>query len=382
MAKLDYDYIIIGAGASGLLLADALGRDSFFAQKSILLLDRDAKKSNDRTWCFWEKGDGAFDGILYKEWKQIIFKGQDFSKSYDIAPYSYKMVRGIDFYEHYFESLRKYPNIHFQQASVTEVKESESSVSVRTQENSYCCHRVFDSRFNYDMLKTDRKYPLLQQHFVGWFIKTSKPVFDVEKATYMDFSVPQKGNTRFMYILPFKEDEALVEYTLFSKEMLPKTDYEAALRDYILNDLHCDTYEILEREHGSIPMTCHDFTQRNSGRITRIGTAGGWAKPSTGYTFKGSSKKIPLLVANLKSRREIHALRQKKRFWVYDLLLLDVLNDTNEIGHRIFTGLFKKRKPQLIFKFLDEETLFGEELKFISGCPNVPFIKAIFKRLF
>ena len=50
----NYDYIIIGAGASGLLLADAMGQDSFFATKNILLLDKDSKKINDRTWCYWE----------------------------------------------------------------------------------------------------------------------------------------------------------------------------------------------------------------------------------------------------------------------------------------------------------------------------------------
>ena len=382
MAKLDYDYIIVGAGASGLLLADALGKDSFFAQKSILLLDKDAKKNNDRTWCFWEKGKGYFEDILFKQWNHILFKGQEFAKSYAIAPYSYKMVRGIDFYEHYFEKLEGYPNIRFQQESVIEVKESESSVSVHTQENQYRCQQVFDSRFNYDMIDANGKYPVLQQHFVGWFIKTPKPVFEVDQATYMDFSVPQKGNTRFMYVLPFKEDEALVEYTLFSKEILPKTDYEEAIKDYILNELQCDTYEILEQELGSIPMTCFDFTQHNTDRITRIGTSGGWAKPSTGYTFMGSSKKIPLLVSNLKSNGKLHGIGQKKRFWLYDLLLLDVLYNKNDKGHEIFTSLFKKRKPQLIFKFLDEETSFKEELKFISGCPNLPFIKAIFKRLF
>ncbi|RRQ50806.1 lycopene cyclase [Maribacter algicola] len=382
MAKLDYDYIIIGAGASGLLLADALGKDSFFSQKSILLLDKDAKKNNDRTWCFWEKGKGEFDTILYKVWNQILFKGQEFSKSYTIEPYAYKMVRGIDFYEHYLERLKGYPNIRFEQDAVTEVKDSEECVSVHTQENEYRCQKVFDSRFNYEMIEAEGSYPVLQQHFVGWIVKTPKPVFEVDQTTYMDFSVPQKGNTRFMYVLPFKEDEALVEYTLFSKELLPKTDYEEAIHDYLQNKLHCDTYEILEREQGSIPMTCYDFGQRNSERIIHIGTAGGWAKPSTGYTFMGSSKKIPLLISNLKSDNNMHDLGQKKRFWFYDLLLLDVLYNNNEKGHQIFTSLFKKRKPQLIFKFLDEETSFREELQFISGCPNLPFIKAIFKRLF
>ena len=45
----NYDYIIIGAGASGLLLADAMGKDNFFDDKTILILDKSAKttKANE-----------------------------------------------------------------------------------------------------------------------------------------------------------------------------------------------------------------------------------------------------------------------------------------------------------------------------------------------
>ncbi len=48
MAK--YDYIIIGVGAAGLMLADTLGKEPLFKYMSILLLDRDANMANDRTW--------------------------------------------------------------------------------------------------------------------------------------------------------------------------------------------------------------------------------------------------------------------------------------------------------------------------------------------
>ena len=382
MAKLDYDYIIIGAGAAGLLLADALGKDSYFRNKTILLLDKDAKKSNDRTWCFWEKGKGEFDGLLYKEWNNIVFKGQDFSKGYAIAPYTYKMVRGLDFYTHYLEKLKDYLHISFKQETVSDVVKTSENVLVSTHENQYSCEKVFDSRFHYSMIPDKGKYPVIQQHFVGWVIKTPSPIFNVDEATYMDFSVSQKGNTRFMYVLPFKEDVALVEYTLFSEHLLPKTEYETAIKDYIENHLNCDSYEILEREQGNIPMTCYDFTKNNDNLITRIGTAGGWAKPSTGYTFMNTSKKIPLLVSNLKLDGEPQSLKQEKRFWFYDLLFLDVLHSNNEIGHKIFTRLFKSRPPQLIFKFLDEETHFWEEIYYILGCPKMPFLKAFFKRLF
>ena len=54
--ELDYDYIICGGGISGLLLALKFSNDSYYKDKSILILDPDfPKKSNDRTLCFWDK---------------------------------------------------------------------------------------------------------------------------------------------------------------------------------------------------------------------------------------------------------------------------------------------------------------------------------------
>ena len=32
-----------------------------FADKKILLIDKEPKTKNDRTWCFWEKQDGFFE---------------------------------------------------------------------------------------------------------------------------------------------------------------------------------------------------------------------------------------------------------------------------------------------------------------------------------
>ena len=53
-----YDYVIIGAGAAGLHIALAMCDESWFADKKILILDRDNKNNNDKTWCYWEKGEG------------------------------------------------------------------------------------------------------------------------------------------------------------------------------------------------------------------------------------------------------------------------------------------------------------------------------------
>ena len=38
-----------------------------FSDKKILLIDKEPKTKNDRTWCFWEKGNGFFENIVAKK---------------------------------------------------------------------------------------------------------------------------------------------------------------------------------------------------------------------------------------------------------------------------------------------------------------------------
>ncbi|NAS10777.1 lycopene cyclase family protein [Poritiphilus flavus] len=378
----DFDYIIIGAGAAGLMLADALGSESYFSGKSILLLDKDEKKSNDRTWCFWETAPGKLDKLVHKSWPDIIFKAENFSKRLPINPYYYKMIRGSDFYSEYFKRLQQYNKVSFSNGEVLNVSEEAESVVVRTTAHTYTATQVFNSIFDYNIPKAQHKYPLLQQHFIGWFIKTDKAVFDKDAATFMDFSIAQKGNTRFMYVLPFAPDVALVEYTLFSEELLEDAEYEHAIQEYLKADLGLGSYEILDKEKGNIPMTVFDFTALNSNRILNIGIAGGWAKASTGFTFMNTRKKVAALVDHLKAGKAPGEFRSKSKFRLYDMLLLDVLHRDNQLGSAVFRSLFQKRDPRLVLKFLDEDTNLWEDLKVITACPTKPFLKALLKRLF
>ena len=378
----EFDYIIIGAGASGLLLADAMANDSFFDQKKILLLDKAPKNSNDRTWCFWEKGNGQFEEIIHKKWNSIHFKGEDVAKRTKIDPYSYKMIRGIDFYDHYLKKVKATSNITFVQDTVVGISETEDLVEVKAVNNTYTGKYIFNSLFDYKMATQQTKYPVLQQHFIGWVIKVNKPIFNTKEVTYMDFSIPQKGNTRFMYVLPYSNDTALIEYTLFSEKLLPTPEYEEAIEDYILQRFQCQEYEIIEREFGSIPMTAYDFREHHTNRIRYIGTAGGWAKPSTGYTFMSTANKIPKLIAFIKEGKPLKKLKLKGKFWFYDMLFLDVLHNDNANGHVIFESIFKALPPQKVFKFLDEKTSLIEDLEYINSCPKQPFIKALIKRIF
>jgi lycopene beta-cyclase len=197
----------------------------------------------------------------------------------------------------------------------------------------------------------------------------------------MDFSVEQKGNTRFMYVLPTSTTEALLEYTLFSHRHLTKEAYETEIQNYI-EKLGISKYEIIEKEQGSIPMTCYPFWKQNTKNVINIGSSGGWTKASTGYTFRNSDKKSTKLVAFLQNETDFRNFYKRTKFWFYDLLLLDILDQKNELGSTIFSSMFKKGNATLIFKFLDEETSFVEDIQVILKCPKMPFIQALFRIVF
>ncbi len=375
-----YHYIFTGSGLSALMTVYEMLLSGKFDDKSILLIDEDTKKTNDRTWCFWDE-DNLFDEIASKKWNQAVFANEKFNRVLELTPYQYKKINGLDFYELVFKKISEHKNIHFLNQKVVNFTELGSHCIVKTKEETFTCNKIFNSIYNPEIVTAQNKFPLIQQHFVGWFIKSKEAVFTPNCATFMDFSVEQKGNTRFMYVLPTSENEALLEYTLFSKDLLSKEAYEAEIHKYIEN-LGITEYEILEKEQGNIPMTCYPFWKYNTKNIINIGSAGGWTKASTGYTFKNASKKSKALVQFLKSESDFTKFHKKDKFWFYDLLLLDILSSKNELGSKIFSSMFRSGNSTVIFKFLDEETSIWEDLQVIWKCPKILFIKALFGRIF
>jgi lycopene beta-cyclase len=375
-----YDYIITGSGASGLMLAYRMANDSFFDNSSILIIDREKKNSDDRTWCFWENGKGEWDDLLHKSWDKIVFKSNLYQNTIPLQSYTYKMIRSAKFYKKLWNSIDAKNNISFIEANVVSVLDTSEGTIVETSTGKYHAVKLLNS-VDFDQKYTQQeKYPVLLQHFIGWFVETKKNQFDDSAATFMDFTVDQKRNTRFMYVLPVSANKALFEYTLFSKDVLLKEEYEQELQKYLELKSITD-YTIIEKEKGVIPMTSFKFWRDNSKNILNIGTVGGWTKASTGYTFKNTSKQTLQLISFLKSDKDFTNYRKKTRFWFYDLLMLDVLANHNHIGSKLFSKLFQRNSLKNIFRFLDEETSFIEDLRIMLSMPPLRFITALFRRV-
>ena len=373
-----FDYIICGAGASGLLLANAMIKDDFFRDKKILLIEKDSKSINDRTWGLWDDKTNVLESIVYKSWDNAEFIGQSFKKHFLLEPYKYKMVKAIDFYSHFLKKVNNASNCKYVNASISEIVSNQTNNYVKTSIGNFNSKFIFSSLPKTEKIKFIR-YPLLNQSFIGWTIETEEDIFDDKTITLMDFDRDQKDETRFIYVLPFSSKRALVEYTLFSEKIISDQDYEKGIKEY-LSEKGIEKYNIIEKEKGNIPMTCFPFEKSNTNQLIYIGTAGGWTKPSTGYTIKNAIEKTKEIVSLIKSNKPLENFNKRNRFWYYDLILLDVLKSTKGNGYKAFSSMFKKNNPMKILKFLDEKTNLFEELPILLSVNKIPFIKALVNR--
>lgn len=298
---------------------------------------------------------------------------ESFSELLNFGDYQYKMIRSADFYRFIRKELSDNSNVCFSQSEIYSI--NSETAFVKTENGEYAAKGfVFDSftRKTYD----NPKYQNLWQHFVGWTIETEKEVFAPNEATLFDFRVEQKGECRFIYILPFSAKRALIEYTIFSDNLPEKSEYEFYLKDYISRILKTESYKILEIESGVIPMSDEPHAPMPSAKVIRIGTAGGYVKPSTGYSFTRTQNYLQNLVAGIENPSS--ALNTPHSLWksYLDSVLLNVLRTKKHSAPDIFTQLFKQNETMQMLKFLDEETSFAEDLRIMKTVPLAPFTKA------
>lgn len=380
MPKNHYDYIIVGNGLAGLQLALALNQDSFFKEKSIALIDPSPKNVNDKTWSFWEEKSGKWDKIVNKKWTKANIYTSKKQIRLNLNPYTYKSIRGIDFYNLAKAEIQQNKNFTFLIETVTDVSETKTPI-VTTETNSYTANHVFDSRLTKDYDLNDKSYTNIIQHFKGWVINTENNVFDDTTLTMMDYRLKDGNQTTFMYVLPTAKNKALIEFTYFTENLVEQKTYDKYIKQYISQYLKIRNYNIIETEAGQIPMTTFPFDSYNTRSVTKIGTAGGWVKPSTGYSFKNTEHKVSLIISNLKNNKIPSSGLHKSKYKFYDKIFLKVLKDENYKGEWIFKQYYSKNNPTTMFKFLDETSTFKEDLKIMWSLFSFSFIKAFFKTL-
>ena len=373
-----YFYVIIGGGLAGLQLARQLSRDVFFKGKKIAIIDSDFSMPV-KTWCFWEKGKGKWDDLLTKSWNKGKFISSEENIDLQLSPYTYKMIKAKDYHQKLQDEIEESGDIEFITDEIRKI--DPVTMKAKGLKKSYGATHFFDSRVDPSYLES-KKHTTIFQHFKGWEVETEKPVFTPDSFTMMDYRIKYPDATAFTYILPFTEKKALVEYTFFSPFLTEDKVYDEMLQQYFEKILKTKDFKIKSTETGVIPMTDFPFDKANTEQITKIGTGGGWVKPSTGYSFKNTEKRIGKIIENIKSGKLPGENLINNKFRKYDAIFLDVLAQNNQKGEEIFTKFYNKNSPQDIFRYLDEETSVSEDLKIMLSLYSFDFVTSFFRKTF
>jgi lycopene beta-cyclase len=380
--QLTYTYILAGGGMAGLSLAYYLNQSNV-PFESIVIIDQALKNTRDKTWCYWSDQVEPFDSVVEHSWNQLWFHSFDNrSDKFSIRPFNYRKIQSDSWYAFIQKELKQNPKIQFIQAKVLEFSYEGRFAKVRTDAGEFTAtEKIFDSISHFPCELENSQH--LKQHFVGITIEANFPIFDPEAAHLFDFRIAHTTACEFMYVLPTSDRIALFEHTYFSGQLKEKQHYLDQIKAYLFGayGLGDDDYLILEEESGIIPMTMSDAEPQNlHTKIIQIGTSGGFVKATTGYSFLRTQRKLKELVTNLENRYLDASVNETKPFkkWM-DRVFLQVLIDQKIKGNRVFESLFQKNKPQLILRFLEEETTIWEDLKLMTTVPTLPFMQAAFK---
>lgn len=377
MVEPTYDFVIAGGGLAGLSLACHL-KESALRDRSICIIDKDAKTENDRTWGFWADEPTPFDAVISRSWERFQIIGEDFSRVIPLGDYRYQVIRGVDFYRHAHWRIKQAGAVEFKLGTIRRIEDGRESASVYVDDQPIRGRWVFDSL----PYRTPREAPYqrLCMHFRGWEVKTPDPAFDPETMTFLDFRTPQEGEMRFFYVLPFTETRALVEYTVFSRQVLRRAQYETSIRRYLSDVLGISEFTICSEERGAVPITDDPLVRTLGRRVMAIGARAGRIKPSTGYAFMRVQKDSEEIVESLLLHGHPFDVPDDPDLYdVLDAVMLKVMDTQGDHIKKAFTAMFKRNPVDHILRFLDEEATPWQNLMLVATMPPQVFLHALLK---
>lgn len=365
MNKQHFDFIILGAGVSGLMLADKLVQH-YGNNKSILLIDKQIPSLNSKNICFWTESALGFDEIINKKWNNILYKDISTEQKKSCDKYSYYHLKGMDLYNLITKRIQNDGNVKILKANIDGVTDK----TIKIQEKAYVSEFIFDSRFDSKKFIPGPKCFQTKQYILGWTIKTDINCFAEDTVTFLDIHTTKNG-LEFFYILPFTKKTALVECVQYFEG-----DLGVSLQDYIEEKLKITSYNILEKEQGITTLTDCKFERIDSNGVIKIGTAGGQVKPSTGYSLIRIIEDTDKIVSSI----EKHAkFRNDNSFYkLCDSIFLYLMIYNHQFLIHMYKLMFIRFSIDEVFRFLDQKnTTLGNLIFLLKFYPYQIFLKLL-----
>ena len=278
-----YKAAIIGLGPSGLAVNKILYGDS---SSEIIAFDNEDIHNRDNFFGFWlTDWMKPFENIVEKKWHEWTIGDKKINITHTSSDKPYCVISFKKWKNYCLDSKNKLEIIN---KKVIQYYSQQNYFKIITADNNeYYAEKIYDSR------SVKEKKDELIQHFFGINISVADNTFNENKLTLMHFT-EEKNLLHFIYILPFSHNKALVESTVFSKEIFKSSWYREKIINY-LSLKNISKFEEISTEKGIIPMFFVEEKRSSSPNIFNIGIRGGACKPSTGYAFSFLIKQIQIL---------------------------------------------------------------------------------------
>jgi lycopene beta-cyclase len=369
-----WDYLIAGGGAAGMSLACHLLRAGL-GDRRLLLVDRDPRDDERRTFSYWTRTPTAFDDIRLRSWSRLRVCGAGYERTFDLGDYRYETVRGGDFQRRVRGMLAGHPGAELREGTVEEIRDGAESAWAKVDGRWLRARWVFDSVPDRRDFAAPAGGILLRQRFRGWEVETPDDRFDPETPVFFDFRTPQDGAVRFFYLLPYESRRALVEYVSYGPDV-PRE----AMRTYVEETLGIPEYRVVYDESGASPLADRVSRRRRGRRVLRIGMHGGRLKASTGYAFVRILRDSAAIVRSLERRGHPFAVPNDRwRYRFLDALMLRMMVRQAARIPDVFQRMFARNPIGRVLRFLDEEAGPAEILRLGLTLPIAPFLRTLLR---
>jgi lycopene beta-cyclase len=365
--------LIAGAGCAGLSLALRLRRHA--PNVPLVLIDQAHGGHPHKLWSFWSTHPEAVlpVPVPLHSWGRLRAAAPGWARTSELGELRYCTVRSEAFEAAALAALRADAGVTIRTGRVRAVRSSGSSAEVVLDEEVLRGSYAFQSCLVPG--GPAPRYPVWQ-HFGGVVVRTRGRFFDDSCVTLMDFDVPQQAGPTFLYELPFRGDEALVEHTVFSAERMAPAAHRAALA-LALEARGVPVERVVREEWGAIPMFERRPSQRRGPRAFNVGVVGGMAKPTTGYAFLRIQQQTEHFARTLAAGRPTPLPDPPWRLRAYDTALLDLIHRAPAQATAALTSLLRTTEGAAVLRFLDERPSVRDELGIIFGSlPWWPLIQS------
>lgn len=370
-----FDYIIVGAGCSGLSLAYEMNVKNLFNDKTCAIIDKRKEFNRDKIWSYWNIYEHSFYDCLINKWDKFCVKKNQNEIILDCENFQYQSIDSQKFYKKILDNLNLNKNIKLiLNKSVDKIYENKDEAIVQ------CSDEIFrtDIIFNSSLDNKTTKESELFQHFYGCEVVFDENVNLPEYPIIMDFNCNQDSWVHFFYTLPMGKNKIFIENTWISNEKnFAFERYITEINYYIQNNLNYKKkYKTNYSEIGSIPMF-HFKNNVKYKKLIDIGTAGNHTRKSTGYTFLNIQKSVKQIAINISKKRNIKESSVSLKYNYLDNIFIKVLLEKKGSMYEVFFDLFKKNKTKDIVKFLSNTSNWFEDLRIILSMPKLIFIKKL-----